>query len=503
MKTIRNSMARGAVWMIAFKMLDRSLGLLSTLILARLLLPKDFGLVAMATSLTALLELFSAFGLDTALIQRSEATRAHYNTAWTLNVAAGLLIGTGMVLLAWPASLFYNDPAVIPVICSLAFGALVQGCENVGVVDFRKEMRFDREFRFLIAKRVMGFATTVPLAFALRNYWALVAGMLMSRVGGVALSYALHPFRPRPSLAVVAELMHFSKWLVVQNLLSFLKERSADFIIGRFAGPHPLGIFSVSAEISNMPATELVAPINRAVLPAYAKLAGDKVALRREYLSVMSLVALLAVPVVAGFAVTAPFLVLLILGPKWQEATPIVTVLAFFGITQVLQSNAYSAFLALGKPQVFVKITAIHVCIELPALVVLTAWLGIVGAAWAYVAAAILVLPVNFIFITRFLEVPAWDFISKLWRPICSSGVMYMVVHLYGPPAPGSLIPTTQAAGSLAACVLLGAPAYIASVIGLWFVSGKSPGAEMWLLKEIQSRGMRAWILLRSALVRG
>jgi hypothetical protein len=80
---------------------------------------------------------------------------------------------------------------------------------------------------------------------------------------------------------------------------------------------------------------------------------------------------------------------------------------------------------------------------------------------------------------------------------------MYVVVHLYGPPAPGSVIPATQAAGSLAASILLGAPVYIASVIGLWLVSGKPPGAEMWLLKEIQSRGMRAWTLLRSAFVRG
>jgi len=503
MKSIRNSMARGAAWMVAFKMLDRSLGLLSTLILARVLIPKDFGLVAMATSITALLELFMAIGLDTALIQRSAATPAHYNAAWTLNAGVGLLIGTGMLVLAWPASVFYHEPRVLPVICWLAVGALVQGCENVGVVDFRKEMRFDREFRFLMGKRVMAFVTTVPLAFALRNYWALVAGMLTSRIGGVALSYALHPFRPRPSLAAVADLMHFSKWLVVQNVLAFLKERSADFIIGRFAGPHALGIFSISAEIANMPATELVAPINRAVLPAYAKLAGDKAALRREYLSVMSLIALLAVPAVAGFAVSAPFLVPLILGPKWQEAASIISVLAFFGIIQVLQSNAYSAFLALGRPQVFVKITAIHVCIELPALVMLTAWFGIVGAVWAYVGAAILVLPVNFIFITRFLELPGREFVSRLWRPICGSALMYGAVHLWGPAAPGGSIPTAQAAGSLTACVLLGVPAYVASVTALWFVSGRPSGAEMWLLREIHSRGLRAWMLLRSAFVRG
>jgi len=496
-------MARGATWMVLFKMLERSLGLVSTLILARVLVPKDFGLVAMATSLIALLELFMAFGLDTALIQREDSTRDHYNTAWTLNIGAGLSIACLMLILAWPASRFYHEPRVIPVICVLALGAAIQGCENIGVVAFRKEMRFDREFRFLIAKKLLAFATTVPLAILLRNYWALVAGMLMGRLTGVTLSYVLQPFRPRLSLVAVADLMHFSKWLVAQNMLGFLRERSADFIIGRFAGSAALGIFSVSAEISNMQATELVAPINRAVLPAYVKLANDKAALRAEYLSVMSLIALLAVPVVAGFAVTAPFLVLLILGPKWLQASTILTVLAFFGITQVLQSNAYSAFLALGKPQVFAKINGIHVAVLLPTLVALTVWFGIVGAAWAYVGAAIVVLPVNFVLISRFLELPMLDFIRQLWRPMFSTVVMYLAVRLWGPQPPVAAVSTVQAAASFGACVLLGAPVYVGSVLLLWLVSRQPAGAEATLLKQIQFRWTRTWSLVRSVFARG
>src|SRR6185437_16588163 len=98
-------------------------------------------------------------------------------------------------------------------------------------------------------------------------------------------------------------LMHFSKWLMLQNFIGFLKTRSSDFVVGRMSGPSALGIFSVAAEISNMPGTELVAPINRAILPAYMSLAKDLPALQREFLSVMSIITLLAVPAVAGFAV--------------------------------------------------------------------------------------------------------------------------------------------------------------------------------------------------------
>lgn len=494
---IRAKMARGAVWMVLFKMLERSLGLISTLILARLLVPEDFGLVAMATSLIALLELFAMFGMDTALIQRPEATREHFNSAWTLNVIAGASIATMMLVLAWPAALFYHEPRVIPVICTLAVGALVQGCENVGVVNFRKDMRFDREFRFLLGKKLIAFAIVVPLAFTLRNYWALVLGIMLGRVCGAALSYAVHPFRPRLQLTAVGDLMHISKWLLIQNLISFLRERSCDFVVGRIAGPASLGIFSVSAEISAMPGTELVAPINRAVLPGYVKLANDLPALRREYLSVMGMIALIAVPAVAGFAVCAPFMVLLLLGAKWVQAALLIQVLAFYGIVNVLQSNAYSAFLAISRPQVFVKINGIHVAIMLPLLIGLTHRYGLPGAAWAYVCAAAAILPVNFLFITRYLGLRPAEFIAHLWRPLVGAALMYCGVRLLGPPLPAATLPTSQAGVSLLTCIGIGAPLYILSVTFFWLLAGR-PGesSESHVLRRLPGFWTYAWAKL-------
>lgn len=374
-------MARGALWMVLFKAVERSLGLLSTLILARLLVPQDFGLIAMAASLIALLELFSAFGIDIALIRRNGATGDHYNTAWTLNILAGM--ACGMLLMAWPMSLFYDEPRLIAVVCVLALSPLLQGFENIGVVAFRKEMEFNREFNFLLSRKLASFCIGIPLAFALRSYWALVFGIVGGRAAGVVLSYLLHPLRPRLSLVAIHEFFHFSKWLVLQNLLAFLRDRSADFVVGRFASIHALGVFNVSTEIANIPGNELVAPINRAVLPAYAKLAADPPALRREYLSVLSLIALVAIPAVSGIAAVAPYVVRVLLGQNWHDAIPLLAILGFYGLTQVLQSNAYAACLALGLPKVFVRITSLHVVILLPLLIGLTHRYGVEGAAWA------------------------------------------------------------------------------------------------------------------------
>jgi O-antigen/teichoic acid export membrane protein len=124
--------------MVLFKLLDRGIGLVSTVVLARLLLPVDFGVVAMASSVIALAELLGSFSFDVALIQHKRARREQFDTAWTLNLLFALGCAGALALAAYPAAAFYSEPRLQPVILVLAAGTLVQGLENVGVVAFRK-----------------------------------------------------------------------------------------------------------------------------------------------------------------------------------------------------------------------------------------------------------------------------------------------------------------------------------------------------------------------------
>ncbi len=477
-------MSVGALWMVLFKLVDRSLGFISTLILARLLVPSDFGIVAMATSLIALIDLFSSFGLDSALIQRRNADRDDYNTAWTLNALAGLGVGVLIVAAAIPASLYFREPRLTPVAMLLGLCSVLQGLENVGVVDFRRNLQFHLEFRYMAAKKFIAFCLTVPLAFWLRNYWALVIGMILSRLAVLGLSYLVHSYRPRFSLRSVRHLMHFSKWLVIQNLMSFARERSPDLVIGRVVSSAGLGTFGIASQIASMPSTELVAPINRAIFPAYAKLAGDLPELGRQYLAVMGLIALLAVPAVAGIATTAPEIVLLALGPKWTGAIPVLEILAFYGITQVLQTNAYSAFLALGRPDVFARINFVHAATQLVALLILTPAYGILGAAWACLLAAIVALPVNFYMITKRLHLRYRQFIAVLWRPLLAATVMYLVNHQFLRIDTTTVTSSLQVLPNLLISIGAGIFVYCAGIGVAWLLSGRPEGAESWVLAE-------------------
>jgi O-antigen/teichoic acid export membrane protein len=495
-ENLRSKMARGAAWMVLFRLVDRSIGFLSTLVLARLLTPVNFGVVAMATSLIAMLELIAAFGFDMALIQRADATRAHYDTAWTFNVVLGCALSVLMVALSWPISRFYDQPALVYVICTLAVGSLLQGFQNVGTVAFRKDMEFHKEFRFLVSKRIATVPITIALAFVLRNYWALVAGMVTGRLVDLLLSYRFHPYRPRFDLSAAGDLLHFSKWLLLLNALQFLRDRSPDFVIGRIAGASALGIFSVSYELANMPGSELVAPINRAVYPAYVQLVGDPEALKREYLSVISMICLLAVPAVAGIAATANLLVPLALGQNWLSAIPVLQLVAFFGISAVMQSNSYAVCLALGRAEVFAKLNGAFVAILLVLLVVFVRRNGLQGGAYAYLTVGLVMLPIAFAATLHLLRLPASRLFGAVWRPLIAAGAMFFVVERYS-LANAAISSVSGLALEMTIAVLLGVVVYVAFLAMFWALSHKPDSAEAIVVNKLRLFWRNAATFLR------
>jgi O-antigen/teichoic acid export membrane protein len=486
MTGIGGRMATGAVWMVLAKVVERSLGLVSTLVLARLLVPHDFGIVAMAMSFVALLELLSAFGFDVALIQRQTTERHYWDTAWTFEVIIGSIIACAMVVGAPLAADFFNEPALTDVLRVLAIGSFAQGFQNVGLVAFRTEMRFDREFRFLAAKKVIAFAVTIAAVLILHSFWALVIGQTASRIAGTALSYWVHPYRPRFSLQGRHALLHFSKWILAINLISYLKERSSDLVIGRVAGPTALGTFSVAYELSSLPSTELMAPINRAVFPAYAKVAAEnRSALPREYLSVISMIALLAIPAVLGVAAISPLLIPVALGPNWTQAVPVVVILAFFGLTNIVQSNAQAAYLALGRADVPAKLNALHVAVQLAAVIPLTLRYGVVGSATGYLATATIMIPLSLGVVLRMLEIRAVAFIAHIWRPIAAASAMFVAVRGYLLVA----APSSAAASvlQLLVGVGVGVTAYVAGITVLWWACGAPKTAERAALDKLSA----------------
>jgi lipopolysaccharide exporter len=486
--SVDRQMAKGAVWMVLARLIDRSLGLMSIVVLARLLVPADFGLLAMAGSIIAVVELLATFGFDAALIQNPTAGREHYDTAWTFSVLSAVVVAGTQVALAAPAAWFYREPRLEAVIVCLAAGTLVGGFENIGVVAFRKELRFRKDFNLTFAKKLVMFAITIPIALWLRSYWALVIGQLVGRLAGVVLTYVVQTYRPRFSLSAARELFHFSKWMVVNNILNFVGNRCADVLLGRAAGPQQIGLFNISHEIATLPSSDVIAPINRAIYPGYAIKATDTATLRRSYLEVIGLVALIALPAGVGIAAVANLLVPVVLGPAWVEAAPCVGIIAFYGVLLAIKSNNHYVYLAMGRPWIATILGSVQLVLLLPLVTLGATRSGALGAAMGYVTAQLIFTPVSLAILCTALRLRAAQLVGVFYRPVIAAAGMYFGVWLVEAELNVNPVDGAALLLPLLLCIAVGAALYVLILYGLWSLASRPPGPESRTLDIVQTK---------------
>ncbi|MFC5510933.1 lipopolysaccharide biosynthesis protein [Massilia jejuensis] len=487
MENIGRRVGIGIIWMVGARLFDRSIGIVSTVILARLLMPADFGLVAMATAIGAILDLLGAFSFDLALIQNKNAERKHYDTVWTFNVMFGVFCGLCLIVLAHPAAGFYKEARLENVMYVLSLSYFLNAFTNVGLVAFRKDLNFDKEFHFIFWRRLVTFIITIGAALLFRSYWALLMGMTVGRLVSLIMSYKMNDYRPRFSLAASRELFGFSKWLLINNILFFILHRGCTFIIGRLYGTSTLGIYAISREISSLPSTELVAPINRVMFPGFSKMR-DVAQISQAYLKLFGLITLTILPIGIGIAAVAAPLVETMLGAKWMAAIPVIQLLAIHGAIGATQGNNGVVWLSLGHPRMTTSVAAIFLVVLFSSLYFFMNAYGVVGVGLAYILGHVVTVPYSTMVSKRLLKFSWPSFFGTLWRPVLAVVAMYAAVHyidaqlISQPPLLRLIIDS-----------LAGATVYAAVVLLAWRAAGSPDGAEEFVLARV----LNGWTTLR------
>ena len=480
------NMVSGSMWMIGSRWAMRLVGLVSTMILARLLAPDDFGLIAMVMLGYGLLETISYAGVDLALMRGGFESRDYFDTAWTVQIMQGLFIALCLLLSAPLVAAYFNEPRAVAVIFWVAARAVIEGLQNIGVVAFRKELDFAKEFRFTLYVKLLNFAIVVGAAFWLRNYWALILGSLAAAVIGVVLSYLMHPYRPRLSLAKIREIWSFSQWLMISRVGSFLNRKCDEFIVGGVAGSAAMGNYHVANELATLPSSELVMPIRRAMFPTLSKMAGQKDEFVAAVTASFSAVAALCLFVSFCLLLVAPELVSVVLGNKWLAAAPLIQWLALFGGFSALVLVLEVPLWVAGKT----NLSAAQTWLELAAIVPLTLLavqhFGVEGAAAARAAVSVAMVPVMMLLTARSGSVPFASLWAALWRPLCAALAMAAVAHWL----PWSLLPSIplRLAAKITWCVF----SYPALLLALWWLSGQPAGFEKSAIQFSKARLRRA-----------
>lgn len=473
--------------MIAMRWVIRLVGLINLVVVARLLDKQDYGLVAIASSIAALPVTLLDLGMETAIIRETDSSPGIYNTAWTIRVvqmtfAASIVLVFGRSIAHW-----YGDARIAHIIPLLAVGIWLQGFENTWLAWFRRNLNYRMDFLFNAGVKTLIAIATMIMAYSLRTYWALVYAQVMGAGFRIALSYAIAPQLPRPTLSHWRGLWSFSQWNLVRNLAEYAALNVDRLILGRLTDPGQVGAYTLGREIADVPLTEISAPANRALGPGFAKLQGEPRRLAQALTNALGAVALVAFPVGLGLAATSPTLVPFLLGKGWSAAIPVVQVLALSSLNAALRGVLGYTLTIIGRYRSVATLMWVRALVLVIVGIPAAGLAGPIGMAATFGIAEIATNLLQAHYFRR--HVPDFrlqSFALATVRPGFSSIVMLALVIALGNSGIHSAITL------LAAQVIGGVCAYAVALLSLWQVMGRPRGPESILLDQLQS----AWRLI-------
>jgi lipopolysaccharide exporter len=490
MTTTRSVLARtvrGAGWVIAWRLGMRVLGLISTLVLVRLLVPADFGLLALAASFAQTVDGMMLLGTEEAVIRQIAPDRAVYDTAWTLNVMRGVSVAIIVLASAIPAANFFNDQRLITVLVVVALPPLFDGLSNIGTVDFRREMRFEKEFAIMVVPKLFGIIATLTAAFIHPSYTALLYGIVVNQSLRSVMSYVMHPFRPRFSLQAWRGLVGYSVWTWLLSLAIMLRNRSDTLLLGRMTYSTLVGVYSVGAEVAYLPTSELVEPLCRASFAGFAAANREGVAVGEAYLRLLSSAVLVTLPAGLGLFLVAAPLVRLAFGPVWDAAVPVLQILGLAGIMMVFGQISLHLLSAHGLLGRLTAVALAGAAIRVILLLALIPGHGVAGAAIAAAVATCIEQGATTLMAMRRFRIGFGAFVSHVARPVIAAAVMTVGVAAIRP-----LLAGYDDALTLIAEVVSGATIYMVVLMIVWIASGQPDGPEGDALRILRRAVARA-----------
>lgn len=471
---LQKRVARGLMWTVIDTWGSQLLALLVFAILARLLQPVDFGLVALAAVFVALGQLFVDQGLGDAVIQRPTLTRQQLSTAFWAALVTGTLLCLGGVLLAPIIARLLGDQRLEPILQVLSLVFVLVAFSSIQIGLLRREMNFrGLALRKLLAIAIGG-AVGIALASSGAGPWALVGQQLANAIVSVAMLWAASPFRPSLSFSLsdFRSLFGFGVNVVVGDLMGFFSRNTDNLLIGVFLGPVPLGFYAVAYRILDTSQVLLVAAARRLVFPTFARLQHDLDRARRAYLRVARSSSALTLPGYVGLALVAQEAIVVVFGQRWAPSATAASILFTIGPVLSLQAFSGAVWNAVGRPGVTLRFRLITTVTNVVGFVLAVfLFANIVAVAAAFAIRAYLLLPLNLYWMRRYAGVPVRDQLLQ-WRGIAIATLL-MGLAVVGTKL--ALLGQVHTAVLLAAEVAVGVVVYGAT---LWLV-------ERTLMKEL------------------
>lgn len=454
-------------------------------LLARVLAPEDFGLLAMALVITSFLDVFRDLGTRSAIVQKAEVSPGFLSGMFVVNISIGAALSAGVALSAPLVAALYGQADLTQVLRVLGLSIVVASFGLVQQGTLQRDLRFGRLATTQLASAAAQAAVSLSLAAAGYGVWALVLGVVASAAGTTVTSWLLSPWRPvaHCEWREVRSVWGFSLNLSGAQLASFFVTNADKFIIGRALGASPLGYYSLAQRMVIYPVRSLTQVLQSVLFPAFSRVQHDDAAIRRGYLRACGAIALVVFPAMAGIAVVAGPFVHAVLGSEWTPAVPIIAILAPISGLQALNYTIGILYQAKGRTDLQFRWSLLAGAVTVVAYLVGVRW-GIVGVTVSFAISILVLTPLSYIIPFRLIDLRWRDFLTAL-APYASATAV-MVAGVWS--VQRSLARALSPGGSLVTSVAIGVAIY-----GVFLLVWRPPGLiELRLLLGLRGSGPRA-----------
>lgn len=475
------ALIRGAAWHVAMRWAIRGIGLISTAVMARLLMPADYGVIGMSMLVVGIIQTFLDFSVGTALLRKGEVSRDEVDSAWSLGVIQGALVSLLMLVMAPFAALYFQEPRVQPVLWVFAACVGLASAGNIGFVLAQKEFDFSLAFRLGVFGKVLGAVATITAGYYLRDYRALVIGVATGYISGLVLSYWMHPYRPRWNVSRIGEIWALTRWLMLSGVGGFVLRKGDEIIAARIGTAAEYGQYNVGADLGLMPAGEVGPGLLRAFLPVLSSIQNDVRRTNLAVLKAMSAVNTVTMPLGLGFAAVALPATTLVLGPAWSGTAPYVAAFALVGTVQTLISPLNTLLILRGHT----RVQSFQVWCELVVFVVAALLLVpahfLFGLVWARIIGSSAAFGLSVLSCHKYCDLPYLMSLRAIGRPLLGATLMYFLASAV---VSFALLPIVGLVIAITVSVIF----YVTWSVVTWALVGRPEGLESTVLDYFKNR---------------
>ena len=422
----RKDTLNGISWSVMSQGLRLILNLGISSILARLLLPEDYGILGMVTVATGFLMVLKDFGFGAALVQKKEVDEIEYDSVFWLNVGIGLILALLVFLAAPLIASFYNEDELIPVARVISLSFIINSVLVIPSNILLKKMHFKYLFFSDLSALVISGLTAITFAYLDFSYWSLVAQNLSLQIVTLFTVFYFSGWRPRRRFSknVLNDLTSFSLPLIGDKSINYWFRNIDYLLIGKFLGKAELGYYTKAYTLMMLPVRQLSGTISKVMFPSFSTIKDDLGRVRNVYLKISAVIAFISFPLMSLLFISAEEVILILFGSNWTQSIPIFKVLCLLGAIQSISTLSGNVYLSQGETKLMFQVGLFTRFFMIAGIVIGLYKGGLMGLVYGYTISSIIASFVEWHYLAKVLKTGLKKLIFNLLPYFIFSGLM-------------------------------------------------------------------------------